>query len=57
MIFVSRSALKKIYERDDAAGKRMVLCVAGIVRVAVTCSKDGNQDNVSHDLDSKVSHI
>ena len=57
MFLISRSALKKIFERDDAAGKRMVLCVAGIVRVAQTCSKDGNQDNVSHDMDSKVSHI
>ena len=46
--------LKKIFERDDAPGKRMVLCVSGIITAPQT-SKAGNQENVSHDLDSKVS--
>ncbi|KAL3866219.1 hypothetical protein ACJMK2_043541 [Sinanodonta woodiana] len=39
-----RSALKKIIERDDACGKRMVLCVSGIEHSEILL-KEGDQSN------------
>ncbi|KAK3602522.1 hypothetical protein CHS0354_029340 [Potamilus streckersoni] len=40
-----RSALKKIVERDDACGKRMILCVSGIEN-SETVLKEGDQSNI-----------
>lgn len=40
-----RSALKKILERDEAASRRMVLCVAGVCDSHDEKRETGNRDD------------
>jgi len=47
MCVCCRSCIRKIYERDDTPGKRMVLCVAEVRHMA---SKDGNTHQVQLSL-------
>ena len=55
MLCFARSAIKKIFERDDAPGKRLVLCIASIIKASAG-PVTGKAETATNTLDAKVSN-
>ncbi|KFU90182.1 Breast cancer type 2 susceptibility protein, partial [Chaetura pelagica] len=52
-----RSAIKKITERDDAAGKTLVLCVSKVISLNTSVSPSGSNKNVESKKEAAVIEV